>query len=241
MEKESSSSASEDVDSMQSDGPDSEDPNVSVESSLREEFHPRSVEAVHQEPHTKPEETSSVFIHDLAEHRPSPTNEEPLQDTPTNVMSADGVKVVSLVVVPPHQEAQAVGRGMNTWLARLGLVGVKTRREVDAAGKEDFDLMDDEPLTSDVNRDGAVSRSKVQFTKTADGTQTLSYEEEMAKPGDECAVSRCGMRSHQQLRQRRKLRSTFLSLLRCHFLSSVDRFSRDQCLTLTRPFPSTGD
>lgn len=228
MEKESSSAASEDADSMQSDGPDSVDPNVSVDSSSREEFHPPSVEAVHQEPDTKPEETSSVF-HDLAEHRPSPTNEEPLQDTPTNVMSADGVKVVSLVVVPPHQEAEAVGRGMNTWLARLGLVGVKTRREVDAlpdemvdaAGQEDFGLKDDEPLTSDVNRDGAVIRSKVQFTKTADGTQTLSYEEEMAKPGDDCAMSRCGMRSHQQLRQRRKLRSTFLSLLRCHFLSSV--------------------
>lgn len=208
---------------MQSDGHDSELLKVSGESPSREEFHPRSVAAVRQEPKVR-----SSASHDLAEHRPSATAEEPLQELPTNVMSADGVNVVSVAVMPPQLDAGAAGQGSKTWLARLGLVGVKARREVDArpdekvdaAGQEDFNLKIDEPLALDGKYDRAVIRSKVQFTKTADGTQTLSYEEDLVKPEDHVAP-RCGMGTHQELGQRRKLRSTFLNFLRCPFLSSV--------------------
>lgn len=209
---------------MQSDGPDSVDPKVSGESPSREELHPRSVVTVRQEPNArrtgdaKPEEMSSTF-HDHAEHRPSTTDEEPLQETPTNVISADGVNVVALAGIPLHLEAET--GGMKRWLERLGLVGVKARREVDArlnevdaTGQEDFSQKSAEPLMLDVNRNGAVIRSKVQFTKTVDGTQTLSYEEEMMKPEDGRAAPRCGMKTHQELGRRRKLRSTFLNFLR---------------------------
>lgn len=209
---------------MQSDDPDSVDPKVSGESPSGEEFHPRSV----VEPNggvtsdAKPKEDNLVS-HDLAENQPSTTDEEPLPGTPTNVRSADDVNVLSLAVIPAHFEAPAVGEAMKTWLTRLGFVRVKTRREaearpeekVDAAGQDDFGLKNDEPLTLDGNHDGAVIRSKLQLTKTADGTQTLSYEEEMVKPEGERAVPRCGMRTPGQ---RRKLHSTFLNFLRCFFL-----------------------
>lgn len=210
---------------MQSDGPNSVDHKVSGESPPREEFHPRSVVAAHQEPEAKPEETSSVF---QAEHRPSTTEEEPLQETPTDMMSEDGMKVVALAVVP-HMEAEDAREGIKSWLARFGLVGVKARREAVAPPDETIDAADQEgpslkyePLTSDVDHDGAVIRSKVQFTKTADGTKTLSYEEERVKPGGDCAEARCGMRRHQeQGRRRSRLRSTFLNFLRCQFFSRL--------------------
>lgn len=227
MEEESSSSGSEtqptteDADSMQSERPDPVDPKVSGESPSREGFHPRSVVAAHQEPNdgltgdAKPEDTSSVF-HNLTENPPS--EEEPPQETATNGTSGDGTNVAP--VIPPRQEAEVVGDGMKTWLAR---VGVKARREVRAraheevdaaAGQEELSLKNDEPLTVDASHDGAVIRSKVQFTKTADGTQTLSYEEEMVKPEDERATPHCGKKTHQKLGRRRKLRSTFLNFLR---------------------------
>lgn len=211
VEKESSFASTEDTDSEQSDHPDS----GSGESLPRLESHPRSVLAVDQKPGAsppadhQPEERSSV-VPDLAED----------QQTPTNVMSSDGVSIVSLAVIP-HLEAAAVGEGLKTWLTRLGLAGVKVRRHVDsrldATTQEGYGLDKDEPLTLDANDDGTVVRSKVQFTKTADGTQTLSYEEEL-KPEDEHVAPCCGRRTHREPGRRRRLRSTFLNFLRCGFL-----------------------
>ncbi|KAG7463191.1 hypothetical protein JOB18_012171 [Solea senegalensis] len=72
-----------------------------------------------------------------------------------------------------------------------------TRRQADAAEK-----FRDQPA------DEQIIRSKLQFSKGADGTQTLSYEEEevMKKP----EVMREGKQEHR----RKGLRSTFLDFLR---------------------------
>lgn len=235
------------TDSMQSEGPESVDTRVSGESLSRGKFSPRSVVVVRQEPSArltlwhsgqvgdaKPEERSSIF-HDVPEHRPSTAVEEPSQETSTNVINADGVKVLSLAVIPPHLEAEAVGEdsGMKTWLARHGFLGVKTRRDVDtrpdeavdAGDQDDFSLRKDEPLPRlDANDNGAVIRSKLQFTKAADGAQTLSYEEEAVKPEDKCAAPGCGMKMHQELRKG-KLRATFLDFLRSFLFFSLRKFS----------------
>lgn len=245
------------TDSMQSDGPESVDTRISGESLSRGKFSPQSVVVVRQEPSArltlwhsgqvgdaKPEERSLIF-HDVPEHRPSTTVEEPSQETSTNVI--DGVKVLSLAVIPPHLEAEAVREdsGMKTWLARLGFLGVKTRRDVDArpdeavdaAGQDDFSLRKDEPLPRlDANDNGAVIRSKLQFTKAADGAQTLSYEEETVKPENKCAAPGCGMKKHQELRKGRKLRATFLDFLRSFLFFRLRKFSSFKYLTLTDDF-----
>lgn len=244
------------TDSMQSDGPESVDPIVPGEPLSRGKVSPRSVVVVHQEAgarltrwhsgqagDAKPEEMSSVF-HDVPEHRPSTTVEEPYQETSTNVFDADGVNVQSLAVNPPHREAEAVGEdpGMKTGLAGLGF----PRVEADAGGQDDFSLRKDQPLPRlDANDKGAVIRSKLQFTKAADGAQTLSYEEELVKPEDDCAAPGCGMKMHQELRKRRKLRATFLDFLRSFRFFSLRKFCPFKYLTLTADFffffPSTGE
>lgn len=243
VEKETSQPGSETeplaeaTDFMQSEGPESVDTRVTGESLSRGKFSPRSVVVVRQEPSArltlwhsgqvgdvKPEERSSIS-HDVPEHRPSTAVEEPSQETSTNV--SNGEKVLSQEVIPPHLEAEAVGEdsGMKKWVARPGF-GVEARRDVDtrpdeavdAGGQDDFSLRKDEPLpSSNENDNGAVIRSKLQFTKAADGAQTLSYEEEAVKPEDKCAAPGCGMKMHQELRKR-KLRATFLDFLRS-FLS----------------------
>lgn len=194
------------TDSMQSDGQESVDTSVSGESLSRGKFSPQSVVVVRQEPSArltlwhsgqvgdaKPEERSSIF-HDVPEHRPSTAVEEPSQETSTNVINADGVKVLSLAVIPLHLE-------------------------VDAGDQDDFSLRKDEPLPR-LDNNGAVIRSKLQFTKAADGAQTLSYEEEVVKPEDKCEAPGCGMTMHQELRKR-KLRATFLDFLRSFLFFSL--------------------
>lgn len=54
-----------------------------------------------------------------------------------------------------------------------------------------------------------VIRSKVKFSKGMDGSQTLSYEEEVVRKDDD-GSSDCGMKN----RGRKDLRSTFLDLIR---------------------------
>lgn len=81
-------------------------------------------------------------------------------------------------------------------------------------GRLDVTLKRDEPPPPPLPRldNGPVIRSKVQFSKAADGTQTLSYEEETVKPEDEGAAPACGRKMHPE--GRRRLRSTFLDFLR---------------------------
>lgn len=213
------------TDSMQSDGPESVEPIVPGEPVSRGKVSPRSAAVVHQEPgagrvgDATPEEMNSVF-HDVPEHRPSTAVEEPFQETSTNAIDADGANVQSpLAATPPHREAEAAGQDPGTKTGPAGL-GFPRAEAVDAGGQDDLSPREDQPPPRlDANDHGAVIRSKLQFTKAADGTQTLSYEEELVKPNDDCVAPGCGRKMHQELRKRRKLRATFLDFLRsfCFF------------------------
>ncbi|XP_019940485.2 zona pellucida protein C [Paralichthys olivaceus] len=90
-----------------------------------------------------------------------------------------------------------------------------------------FDQVEDEPakMQADAavipeegtNDDQPIIRSKLQFSKGADGTQMLSYEEEEVEKQEGKGVTRgCGMNGTKikQEPRRKGLRTTFLDLLR---------------------------
>ncbi|CAG09905.1 unnamed protein product [Tetraodon nigroviridis] len=69
-------------------------------------------------------------------------------------------------------------------------------------------------------QDGPVIRSKLVFSKRKDGSQTLSYEEEVVRKDEGDGSSDCGMNN----RGRRGLRSMFLDLIRyiCRYVVEAD-------------------
>lgn len=185
---------------MQSDGPEPVDLVVSGERQSRETVPPppQNVVLVHQEPRAV------------------------LTLWPSGLAADAQPEEVSLVLHPrpelrPSRLAGGVGEhaAVRTWLARLGFLGGEARRGADAVGRGDVTLKRDELPPPPLPRldNGPVIRSKVQFSKAADGTQTLSYEEETVKPEDEGAAPACGRKMHPEGR-RRRLRSTFLDILR---------------------------
>lgn len=164
-------------------------------------------------------ESGDAVLHDLPEQQPSTNDQEP------NVRAHD-VNVVTLAMIPPHLEKEAVTKEswIKTWLGRHGLLGVKSQQEVnvvppdemtvDIVSQDDFNQNEDKPLHRlHTNDAGPVIRSKLQFSKSTDGTKTLSYEEEMVKEKDDRVEPGWGLKRKQELR-RRKLRSTFLDMLR---------------------------
>lgn len=234
------------TETMQSDGAEIEDTIVSGASTSRSRFSspPQSVVVVSQDPsarltlwlsgriheakhreiissesedkHTVQVESGDTLLHDLPEQQPSKNDQAPK-------IRAHEVNVVTLAMIPPHLEKEAVTKEswLKTWLARHGLLGVKSQQKVnvvppdemivDIVSQDDFNQNDDTPLhTSDV---GPVIRSKLQFSKSTDGTKTLSYEEEMVKEKDDRVAPGWGLKRKREPR-RRKLRSTFLDMLR---------------------------
>lgn len=171
------------------------------------------------EDHTVQLGSGDTLWHDLPEQQPSKNDQEPK-------IRGHDVNVVTLAMIPPHLEKEAVTKEswIKSWLARHGLLGVKPQQEVnvvppdemivDIVSQDDFNQNEDKPLhrlhTSDV---GPVIRSKLQFSKSTDGTKTLSYEEEMVKEKDDRVAPGWGLKRKRELR-RRKLRSTFLDMLR---------------------------
>lgn len=161
-------------------------------------------------------ESGDTILHDLPEQQPSTNDQEPK-------IRAHDVNVVTLAMIPPHLEKEAVTKEswIKTWLARHGLLGVKSQQEVnvvppdemivDIVSQDDFNQNEDKPLHT--NDAGTVIRSKLQFSKSTDGTKTLSYEEEMVKEKDDRVAPGWGLKRKRELR-RRKLRSTFLDMLR---------------------------
>lgn len=59
-----------------------------------------------------------------------------------------------------------------------------------------------------------IIRSKIEFSKNVDGSQTLSYEEEIKEHDGKGMIRRCGMNSIKQECAQKGLHSTFLDLLR---------------------------
>lgn len=90
--------------------------------------------------------------------------------------------------------------------------------------KDDFNHIGEEPAQmqadtptvypEESNYVQPIMRSKIQLSKAVDGSQTLSYEEEIKGPKGEGVSRRCGTRGVEQALAQKGLYSTFLDLLR---------------------------
>lgn len=94
------------------------------------------------------------------------------------------------------------------WQAKFGFFGKNSAAEAGPPLLPEMDVPNMEALGQRQAR--PVVRSKLEFSKGADGSQTLSYEEEVARKDEDDGISDCFMRN----RGRPGLRLTFLDLIR---------------------------
>lgn len=101
--------------------------------------------------------------------------------------------------------AELVKSPAKIWQAKIDLFGKKPAGD-DGLPPEEVPNMDDLEALSERQVRPAI-RSKLKFSKGTDGSQTLSYEEEVLRKSDggDCAMRKRG---------RRGLRSVFLDLIR---------------------------
>uniref|UniRef100_A0A3B5KEN8 ZP domain-containing protein n=1 Tax=Takifugu rubripes TaxID=31033 RepID=A0A3B5KEN8_TAKRU len=102
--------------------------------------------------------------------------------------------------------AKLVESPAKIWRAKIDLFGKRSAGE-DGLPPEEVPDMDDSEALSE-RQVGPAIRSKLRFSKGTDGSQTLSYEEEVLRKSDDegdCAMKKRG---------RRGLRSVFLDLIR---------------------------
>ncbi|XP_074517215.1 zona pellucida protein C [Sebastes fasciatus] len=182
---------------------------------------------------------SDTVSNDLPELRPSTADQEPLLSTNTIYPSAnepgsdgrmwdlslltliDGWALLPQMVKAAFAEKSQRKRRFDS----SGMVYTEAPREVDlpltaemnvdVLNQNDFNQMIDELADAtvtpqeDANDAQPIIRSKLQFSKSTDGSQTLSYEEEVMRQQE----GKGGTKGKQEPRQRR-LRSAFLDLLR---------------------------
>ncbi|KAM3594429.1 uncharacterized protein V6R79_007679 [Siganus canaliculatus] len=134
------------------------------------------------------------------------------------------------VLPPPEKAATTEGSGRKTRSGISGLFGVKAPQKVDAhvpveQTVNDFNQVTDkltqQPPEAAVmflegtNNDGPVLRSKLQFSQGLDGSQILSYEEELKQQGKGVfrKFGMSGLKREQELKKKR-LHTPFLHLLR---------------------------
>lgn len=159
-------------------------------------------------------------------------SQESPTDPDTNQIRADNFNVPTLTdwMVPSDPEEAPIVQDSHMdkiFLASFGLPGDDTPQEADVSAPVEMTLnvlhqagfgQRKEELTAThgqgTNDAGPLIRSKLEFSKGSDGSQTLSYEEEVEREQEgERGMSRCGARREPELR-RKGLRSAFLDLLR---------------------------
>ncbi|KAE8289713.1 hypothetical protein D5F01_LYC11420 [Larimichthys crocea] len=178
-------------------------------------------------------QASNTVSKDVPELQPSTTDQESLLNTPTNKIGDENLDFLTLNwIIPPQLEKAAVIEDpkRKMWLGRLGLSGTEAPEEddiplpdemtVSILDQNDFNKVRDQLVQSQADaavtpqegtNDRPVIRSKLEFSKSSDGSQTLSYEEEVVRQQDgEGRMKRLGMDGTK----RKGLCSTFLDLLR---------------------------
>lgn len=143
---------------------------------------------------------SSTVSNDIPELEPSVTRQESIHHP--NGIGADDLKVLPNNVAPTQlEEAITKDPPVKVWLARFGLSDSPLDADTNVPNQEELALSQAEP----------VIRSKLEFSKGTDGSQTLSYEEEVVrKQEEENVISSCrGKRDTPK-----GLRSIFQDLLR---------------------------
>nr|XP_046268476.1 zona pellucida protein C [Scatophagus argus] len=181
-------------------------------------------------------QASEMMSNDLPERQISSKEQESLLNTPANKIGDHTFNVLPWVegIIPPQLEEAATAEGsqIKMCLGRFGLFGTESPQEigiplpdemtVNVLNQDDFNQVRqrqvDAALThqEEMADSSPVVRSKIQFSKGTDGSQTLSYEEEVVKQQGEGVVRRFGMGGIKRKQQptQRGLRSTFLDLLR---------------------------
>lgn len=178
-------------------------------------------------------QASNTVSKDVPELQPSTTDQESLLNTPTNKIGDENLDFLTLNwIIPPQLEKAAVIEDpkRKMWLGRLGLSGTEAPEEddiplpdemtVSILDQNDFNKVRDQLVQSQADaavtpqegtNDRPVIRSKLEFSKSSDGSQTLSYEEEVVRQQDgEGRMKRLGMDGTKG----KRLCSTFLDLLR---------------------------
>ncbi|KAM7376503.1 hypothetical protein PAMP_006231 [Pampus punctatissimus] len=183
---------------------------------------------------------SDMMINDLPELQPSTTdqptnkiggkipnkqgNEAPVWD-PNVVMLVDGW------AIPPQLDQAAIAEESQRkhWLGGSGMTDAEalpSETNINNLNQNDFNQMKDEPAQRQadaaiVHQDGTndaqpIIRSKIQFSKGTDGSQTLSYEEETKQHEVKCANRRFGIDGIERKQEPMlwRLLSTFLDLFR---------------------------
>lgn len=96
------------------------------------------------------------------------------------------------------------------WQAKFGFFGKNSAAEAAPPLPPEMDVPNMAHLEALGQRQARpVIRSKLEFSKGTDGSQTLSYEEEVARKDEDDGSSDCGMKN----RGRQAWRSTFLDLI----------------------------
>ncbi|XP_044023878.1 zona pellucida protein C [Siniperca chuatsi] len=187
-------------------------------------------------------QASGTVSNDLPEPHPSSTDQESLLNTSKigdqsanelgsedHMWDLDFLPLVNGFVIPPHVEKTAIAEESQgkRWFGRSGMFGTEAQQEAETTAnvlnQNNFDQMRDELAQSHAavmpqegpNDARPIIRSKLQFSKGADGSQTLSYEEDMVTQQEENGViRRSGMDGIKREARQKGLFSTFLDLLR---------------------------
>ncbi|XP_038584835.1 zona pellucida protein C isoform X2 [Micropterus salmoides] len=176
-------------------------------------------------------QASNTVSNDLPELQPSTADlNNKMGDQSANELS-DAHMFLNLLTltgsVIPHLEKVAIEEESQRklWFGRSGISRTKALQEVDTIlptemtvnvqNQNEFNQMTEEaaPRPQEETIDAQpIIRSKLQFSKSSDGSQTLSYEEQQGGK----SVVRCGMDGikRQQEPRQRGLFSAFLDLLR---------------------------
>lgn len=191
-----------DTDSMQSDGPAAVEGPVSGSATPGKEFASTSGDVVvvsHD-----PAATLALWLPGQLKDGLEAAEQVEGSRKPTNEL----VQVQKRESNPQKDEIRE--SPLKLWQAKFGFVGKKSAAEAGPPLSLEMDVPNMANLVALGQRQaGPVIRSKLQFSKGTDGSQTLSYEEEVVRKDDD-GSSDCGTKN----RGRRGLRAAFLDLIR---------------------------
>lgn len=193
-------SAAPATDSMQSDGSAAVDWIVSGSAMSRSKFTGTPGDVVVVSP--DPAATLALWLPGQLED----DSKEQLEGSRTN----DLLEVANSVQKRESGTPQANEIGdspVTIWQAKFGLFGKNPAAEAGPPLPPEMGGPNMEVLGQRQAR--PVIRSKLAFSRGRDGSQTLSYEEEVARKDEDDASSDCGMKNHR----RRGLQSAFLDLI----------------------------
>lgn len=164
-------------------------------------------------------EASETASNDLPEQQPSTTDQQAPLNPPTNEIGILNVQPLADLMTPPRLEKVDIAEDspIKMWLARFRL-SPQEEMIINVQNQDGFiqteEELADAAATQRLGADdaGPVIHSRLEFSKGADGSQALSYEEEVVKQKEEL-ISGCGIERERERRQG-GLRSTFLDLLR---------------------------